>query len=76
MRLEANHGDVGAGGKAGKEDGGGGWHGQAGRWAKWWGVIWAMVKSHDAGGGERLMHQSRHRSCRNNNVHGLRNEGV
>jgi hypothetical protein len=50
VRLEANHGDVGAGGKAGEEsEGGGGRHGQAGRWAKWWGVIWAMVKSHDAG---------------------------
>ena len=23
--------------------------GQAGRWANWWGVIWDMGKSHDAG---------------------------
>ena len=48
MRLEANH-CVGAGGEVGEGERGEGKHGQAVRWAKWWGEIWDMVKSHNAG---------------------------
>jgi len=44
VRLEANHCD-GAGGEVGEGERGEGKHGQAVRWAKWWGEICDMVKS-------------------------------